>query len=132
MSTKTETKTEIVDAPLVTKSAFKFKTVKNVTLPLIKPTIGQEFYIGIINAMYVGKDIQQVVGGKKMEPATLVDCTDLETGELCQFIVPAVLKSIFDDEYTDNAYVGKQFALTKLAKKADKGYFGFKVSEIEI
>ena len=111
--------------------AFQPKIVKNITLPLIKQAIDKPIYIKVTSAMFTGKKIES--GDKaKMEPATLINCIDLETGAESQLIVPAVLHSIFDDEYDNDAYVGKGFMITKHEKKSGKKYHPFSVAEIEV
>lgn len=127
--------------------AFKPTIKKHVTLPLIKPQIGQPIYIKIIGEMYVGKDISKKSRDPSktdMAPATLVNCVNLETGEESQIIVPSVLKGILEDEYcvfsgegeerklVEQDYVGRCFMLTKQPKPDDKKrYFPFTVAEIE-
>ena len=109
-----------------------FKVKRNITLPLIKPAIDTPVYIKIASPMFVGKAIQKAGDGKNMEPATLVNCVNLETGEEAQIIVPAVLKGIFEDEFPDEAYVGKAFQITKHAKVSGKQYHNFSVAELEL
>ena len=123
--TKAETKAE-TKAP-----AFTPKIKKLITLPLIKPQIDVPIYVHIVEKMFVGKDIKQSIGGKKMEPATLCNCVNMETGEVAQIIIPAVLHGIFDDEYPEDSYVGCAFMITKHSKIKDKNYHPFSVAEIE-
>lgn len=108
---------------------------KLVTLPLLKFSIDKPIYVRIDAPMFVGKEIQGNGTSAKMEPATLANCTNLETGEVCQIIVATVLKSILEEEYEgeDGAgYVGKGFMLTKGAKGDGKKYNPYTVAEIEI
>lgn len=113
--------------------AVKFKVKRNITLPLIKPQLDVPVYIKITSEMFVGKDVSAAKGdAKKMEPATLVNCVNLETGEEAQIIVPAVLKGIFEDEFPDNGYVGKAFSITKHPKASGKQYHPFSVAELEL
>lgn len=111
--------------------AFQPKIVKNITLPLIKPQLDKPFYIKVTSPMFEGKKIES--GDKaSMEPATLVNCIDLETGAESQLIVPSVLHGIFDDEYKDDSYVDKGFMITKHPKVSGKRYHAFSVAEIEV
>lgn len=105
----------------------KVKVTKNITLPLIKPRIDQPEFIEVLEPYFTGKKIDD-----KKEAATLLNVVNLVTGENAQIIVPAVLKGIFDDEYPDNAYVGKKFSVTKHAKQTGKAYHPFSVAEIEV
>jgi hypothetical protein len=117
------------------KAKFVPKIIKQVTLPLIKPQIDEPVYIKVTKPMYVGKDVsarEKTPGAKKKEPATLIDCINIETGEEAQLIVPSVLKGIFEDEYPNGSYVGKGFQIVKKPKREGKDYFPFLVAEIEV
>lgn len=116
----------------VKKPAFQFKRTKVVTVPLLKPALGVPFYVRADGEIYLGKELKATAGAKKMEPAHLMNCTNLETGELCQIIVPSVLLSIMTEEYPEKSYVGKSFEMTKLPKNSGKDYHGFTVNEIEV
>lgn len=113
------------------KAGFTPKVKKLLTMPLIKPAIDVPVFIKITSAMYVGKKMDSGAS-KDMDPATLVHCINLETGEPAQIIIPAVLKGIFDDEYPNEAYVQKGFSLTKHAKSSGKKYHPFTVAELEL
>lgn len=111
------------------KAGFKIK--KRVTLPLFKIVPNQELYIRCESAMFIGKEItEKDPKAKKKEPATLMQVTDLQTGELGQIICGAVLKGILNDEYPNDAYKGKCFAI-EMHKIAGKDYNGYTVTEIE-
>ena len=110
---------------------------RNITLPLIKPQIDKPVYIEVSGPMFEGKEIKDKKDDKtgemvaSMAKATLLNCTDLQTGADSQIIVPAVLHGIFEDEYPKDAYVGKRFMLTKQAKASGKRYHNFSVAELE-
>jgi hypothetical protein len=106
-------------------SQFKFKKTKVVALPLFKLVPDEEVYFLVDDAMYVGKSIDD-----KKEPAILMHVTDLETGEQGQIIIGKVLKDLISENYEDDSYVGKKFALT-LRKRADKKYNTYDFAEIE-
>lgn len=126
--TTTQTQETVQAAPV-----FNFTVVKNVTLPLIKPEIDVPVFVKVTSAVFVGKDIaEKTPGAKKKEPAKLINCINLQTGEEAQLIVPSVLAGIFTDEYKDDSYVGKCFQLIKHAKKAGKEYHPFTVREIKV
>jgi hypothetical protein len=110
-----------------------FKISKRVTLPLFKIAPNTEYYFQIESAMFIGKEVKEGRGGseaKKKEPATLMRVINLETGELGQIICGAVLRGIFDDEYPEEKYVGKLFAI-EMHKIVGKDYNGYSVTEIE-
>lgn len=114
-----------------TQKAPAFKVKKNLTLPLLKPQLDTPFYITIDEAIFEGKKIDS--GAQKdMEAAHLANVTNLETGEKMQIIVPAVLLSILNESYADNAYVGKGFQITKHPKASGKRYHAFSVAELEL
>lgn len=114
-----------------TTKAPQFKVKRNITLPLLKPAIDVPVYIKVTSPIFTGKAVQKA-GDSPMEPAKLVNCIDLETGEEAQIIVPAVLSGIFEDEFPENAYVGKGFQITKHAKVSGKRYHPFSVAELEL
>lgn len=122
--------TAIDTAVAAVESAFKIK--KNITLPLMKPQIDVPVFIQVSSEMFVGKAVKKAGGGKDMEPATLVNCVNLETGEESQIIVPAVLKGIFEDEYPKSAYVGLGFRIVKHKQASGKKYHNFSVAELEL
>jgi len=133
---KTETPPEVAESQPTsdwTPPAVK----RHVVLPLIKPQIGRPVYIEVSGPMFDGKEIKdkkdpdtgEMVAS--MAKAKLVNCIALETGEVAQIIVPAVLLGIFEDEYPNDAYVGKRFMLTKQAKASGKRYHNFSVAELE-
>ena len=66
-----------------------------------------------------------------------MNVVNLETGEDMQIIVPTVLRGILQEDYPDNAYVGKCFEviLHKHMDKTDPSklkYNKFAVAEIEV
>lgn len=116
------------------KSQKKFepKVKRNITLPLLKLSIGEPAYIQITSAMFVSKQIEDATGKNAMEPATLVNCINLESDEECQIIVPAVLQSILKEQFAEDSYVGKGFQLIKHPKQSGKRYHNFSVAELDL
>lgn len=114
---------------------MEFKTKKLLTVPLLKLIENETKYVKITGAMFVGKEIAGRRGAapdaKKKEPATLFNAVNLEDGTECQIIVSTVVKGVLHDEYANDSYVGKCFAITKLPRKEGKDYNGFKIVEIE-
>ncbi|MGH7743753.1 MAG: hypothetical protein ACREQ5_02900 [Candidatus Dormibacteria bacterium] len=68
---------------------------------------------------------------KRKAPATLANVINLEDGSVCQIIVNAVVKSVLNDEYPNDGYVGKCFAITKRGRAQGKQYNPFDIEEIE-
>lgn len=111
--------------------APKFEVAKVLTKTLFKFVVDSPLHIKMDGPMYIGKQ-QKGRGEKaKMEPATLADVTNLETGEEGQIILGAAVKSIFEENYPGDGYVGKKFRITKLEKAADKQYFPYNVVELK-
>jgi malate/lactate dehydrogenase len=106
---------------------------KQVTLPLLKHEEGQIRYVTIHKAIYEGKEIKNKRGGEtEMAPATMALVTDLETWRQCEYIVNAVFKGIMEDDYPNDSYVGKSFAIHKLEKPKGKRYNALEILEVEV
>ena len=113
---------------------MEFKRKKLLTRPVLKMEEGKQRAVLIEGAMFVGKDIKsrtEKPEDKKKEPATIVNVTNLETGELAQIVVNAVMKSILTEEYPNDTYVGKCFLITKMGRQPGKQYNPFHIEEIE-
>ena len=124
-----EETSEVVNTP---KAVLAFKVTKNVTLPLLKMVEEEPAFVKFTSAMFVGKEVKGSGDGKRMEPAVLAHCINLETGENVQIIINAVVKENLNESYPSDAYVGKCFQLVKHAKREGKRYNDFSVSEIEV
>lgn len=109
--------------------SFSPKIIKKVTMPLLKQQIDVPIFVRVDGAIYVGKELKGDKAGEK--PADIMHVTDLTSGEVMQYLVPSVVKSTLEEEYANEAYVGKCFALTKHNKKEGKRYFTFSIDEIE-
>lgn len=107
-----------------------FKVKKNVTLPVHKLKPGEERYFLFTSPMHIGKDTGQVMNGKKMEPATIADVIDLQTGELGVLICATVMHKEISEQYPGDSYIGKAFAIT-MTKVPEKKYNLYSILEIE-
>lgn len=122
----------MVDPVTTTPAAPKFKRKKLLTRPVLKMLKDIPVYIRFEGKIYLGKEMKQKSGeDKKKEPAHLADVVDLDSGELAQIIVNAVPMSVLMENYPDNDYVGKCFAITRQGRKEGKSYDPFLVEEIE-
>lgn len=110
----------------------EFKVKRNVTLPVFKFQIDEPAYLKITGAMFKGKEMKGTGEKAKMEPATLANGVDLETGEEVQIIFGTALASILHEDYANDSYVGLGFRITKHAKKEGKNYYSYSVAEIEL
>lgn len=114
-------------------------TIKKVlTVPLIKLRAGMTIYVKALAAMFEAKPIKNAKEADKDKKApTLLQVLDLETGALAQIILGTILADIFNDEYPQNAYIGKGFKIIVGEQKASqagggKRYNQYEVYEIEI
>jgi hypothetical protein len=113
---------------------FVPKVKRHVTLPTLgKLKDGQVIYIRFDSVMSVSKVTKpQKDGQPKEEPATIAQVTMLDTGELYTFLVPAVVKSVLNEEYPKETYLGKGFAITQVGQKDGKRYKNYTVAELEL
>jgi hypothetical protein len=109
----------------------EYVTKKLLTVPTLKLVEGKTVHIKVVDAMRLGKPGKPDKDGKSKDPATIVSVINLDDGEQMQVVVPAVLKSVWNEDYTDGAYVGACFAVTKLGRNPGKSYIDYKVIEIE-
>src|SRR5216684_5393072 len=109
----------------------QFKRVKNLTLDLLKFVENQPRHVKITGAIHLGKDQKTDKEGKKREPAHLAPCINLDDGAECQIIVAAVVLSVLNDEYPNEAYIGRCFEIVKKNRVEGKQYFPYGVEEIE-
>lgn len=111
---------------------IEFEKVKVVNRQLLKFVKDETRHVKFEGPMHLGKEMKAKEGEKKKEPATLANVVDLETGEECQIIISAVVKSVLEEEYPKNAYVGKSFGITKRGKAPGKAYEQYTVVEVKI
>jgi hypothetical protein len=119
-----------------TSLPFAPKRKKLLTRPVFKLATDVPIYVYVEKAMYVGKDLDAKRAATdpnkpKKEPATILEVTNLATGEVGQLLVPAVVKGVFHDEYPNDSYVGKCFGITKQTRQPGKQYDPYNVEEIE-
>jgi hypothetical protein len=117
-----------------THAARPFKVKRSVTLPLFKFQEGVERYLHVDGAMYEAKPLKKLTPAQAAKkPPILMHVTDMLTGEEGQIIVNTVLADILKDEYPEEGYVGKSFAITRhpIDTSRDKNYATFSVMEIE-
>ena len=106
-------------------SNLRFTRTRVVAIPLFKlaPGAPARFFM-FEGAMFEGKKVDD-----KKEPATLMPVTDLESGEIGQIIIGAVLRELLHEQYPGDAYVGKRFEL-KVRRDADKKYNTYDLFEV--
>lgn len=111
---------------------FKPVVKRKLILPVLKMEQNKPIYIKVEDKVYVGKNINGTKADQKEKPADLCHVTDLETGEMMLIIVPAVVLSVWNEEYPNAGYVGLGFAITKGEKAKEKRYFQYTVDELEL
>lgn len=109
----------------------QFRKTKLVTVPVMKIVFETPYYVRLDSLFYLGKEIKES-GKVSKKPATLVNVTNMETGELGIIVCNEVLKSTIDDGYPDNSYQGKIFEIIKHQQKEGKDYCTFSIAECEV
>lgn len=113
----------------------KFKTKRIVTIPQLKWEEGVTYYLRFDSPAALGKSIEKVKNerGEEKKPPMLCQVTNLETGELQEVIMGAVLLSTLNEAYPNDAYVGLSFAITKegLVKGKSNSYARWHIEEVE-
>lgn len=117
-------------APTGGKVPFKIK--RHVTRSVLKFVAEVSVHVKILTAMHMGKELKGRGEAATMEPATLCEVVNLDTGEEQQMLVSAVIKSIFTEEYPDDSYVGRGFLIIKHAKAEGKNYFTYSIDELDL
>ena len=128
-------------------AAPKFRVLKQVTRSLLKPVENVAVYVTVTSAIKEAprdEEIKSVRKSKKAPaadaeteskaPPLVMDVTNLETGELQQMIVPAVLETEIKRHYDDDSYVGLSFILVRLAmvkKAGGHSYSRWSIQEID-
>lgn len=113
-----------------------FKAVRPVTLPaIVIKKEGDVRYLRIEDKMYVGPKQPDKTDkdGKiipAMDPPTLCHVTDVATGEMGTFVIPSMVSGNLSEQYPDDSYVGKTFAIQHKGKRDGKRYADFQVAEI--
>ena len=116
-----------------TKSGLIFKKTKTVTVPVLKLMTNQPVYVKVESQMQISKQVAGTkVAGQAMEPATIMHCTNLDGDSECLLIVGKMLKSVIEESYPDNSYVGRCFEIVNHGKRGDKKYNAYSLCEVEV
>lgn len=110
---------------------FVPKRKKLLTRPVLKYVVDIANNVKIEEKMHIGKEMKAKEGEKMKEPATLFNVIDLNTGEPAQLICNAVVKSVLNESYPNDSYVGLCFSITKKARTPGKQYDPFMIEEID-
>jgi len=128
--TKAAEVSEVAEVAEPTKLKFTIK--RAVTLPIMKIFANTPVYLRLDAPMFEGKLLPDDIKQGKTEGAHIVNCTNLETGEQVQIVVPKVLEAVLNETYLDDSYVGLSFEVTKQKMITGKKYHNFTVKEIEV
>lgn len=114
-----------------------FVKVKSVTRPILKMDGSKPVYFKVEGAIHLapameGGRKQKDAAGNELPPPEIMFVTNLETGEESTIVVNKVLGSELQSVYPSDAYVGKSFAVEKIAPAGNKRYATFQISEIEL
>lgn len=138
-----------ISSSLVLPGGYRVKrqiTVPTLVMKDASPPRMLQFMDRMRLSTYLDPDPKKV----KEKPATVAGVTDIETGEVFQFLVPSVveanLRRDYDAEITvqgegknakivddkgSHAYVGKIFRVQCLGKRPGKRYRDFSIFEVE-
>lgn len=107
--------------------------IRNVTLPILSKKDETPFFIRITSSIYLGKEIvdKKDEDGKPQKPVSLCHCINMETGEECMIVVNTVLKEVFNEQYPNDTYVDKCFAITQHENKKGQRYKTYTIAEIQ-
>jgi len=116
-----------------TANGIIFTKKKTVTVPVLKLQPDTPVYIKVEQKMELSKQIEQKkVGATPMEAATIMHVTDLNTDDEAILIVGKMLKSVIEEAYPNDTYVGKSFEVINHGKRGDKKYNAYSLTEIEL
>jgi hypothetical protein len=107
---------------------------RRITLPsLSMKKKGDLRYLVIADVMRVSKVVDKpTADGKVKDPATVCTVGDVLSGEVFTWLVPAVCKSNLQNEYQEDTYVGKCFAVENMGRRSEgQRYNDFSLSEVD-
>lgn len=123
-----------------------FKVKRQITLPTLSmKTPSQAKILRFDEAMKVSTYVDPDPTKAKEKPATIAMVTDMENGQIFQFIVPSVVQANLERDYCETKkdkegkvvevlkanYVGLIFRIENLGKRPGKRYWDFSIFEVE-
>lgn len=111
---------------------LKFKVIKRVVVPVLKLIAGTPRFFQIAEPIQTREKEEKNDKGEVVK-GTIDICrvTDLETGEMGEFVVGNVLRDDLNDAYPNAGYVGKSFRFLK-KDVPGKRYKTYEIDEIEV
>jgi hypothetical protein len=113
-----------------TPSKVPFTVGRKLTIPPLKFEIDKPVYVLVTGPMHVGRKLKGSGQKSKMEPATLCNVVDMQTGEQFQLICATMIRGIFEDNYPNHSYVGNAFQIIKHNKREGKSYYDYSMDEV--
>lgn len=89
---------------------------------------GSTVVFTVLSKIRTGKEIK----GSTMAAAELVTVTEAASGAEMEYIVSAVLKGLWEEEYPKDAYVGKSFSVFKDVKAEGKRHCNISLAEVTV
>ena len=127
-------KGSIADAAVLGALAGKFKVKKAVTLPTLKLVDDIVYAVKFDGPLTVAPNKTEAgsarADGTRMPPPVVANVINLQNGMLCRIVAKAVLKNELEENYPDQSYVGKSFAM-RFMKIEGKRYKGVELAELE-
>jgi len=108
-----------------------FTLKRRVTMPLLSwKEIGKPITFKSIDK-YEFTAEKKTKKGETLPSVPMMPVIDLQTGQEARLIVGALMLGLFEDDYKDNSYVGKSFALINHGKADKKRFNDIELVEIE-
>lgn len=108
---------------------------KHVTMPTTNPGVNEPRVFRIDSAIHASTYVDKTTAdgtraGKAKDPARVCTVTNMETGEIANWLMPTLAYKELEEKYPDESYVGKIFAYQKLPKRPGKTYFDIQLAEL--
>ena len=124
------------NAAAAAPAGLKFDVKRRIVVPTMKVELNKTIYIRCeqqIEARKKMEDEKQADGSMKPVEKTIeiARVTNLETGEVVEFVAGTVLMSELSQAYPDGSYVSKSFRILK-KDVPGKRYKDYELDEIEV
>lgn len=108
-----------------------FVLKRRVTMPLLSwKEIGKPITFKALDK-YKYTTEKETKKGEKLAATPMMPVIDLQTGQEARLIVGAIMLSLFEEDYKNEDYVGKSFALINHGKPEGKRFNDIELVEIE-
>lgn len=112
----------------------QFKRTRPITLPTFSHKKNPTFFLKFMEEIHEGRQMppKKDRDGKDLppeKPADVAKVTNLQTGELGEYLVPTTVKRNLTETVKD--YVGKCYEITRTGRREGKRYDDYVIFEIE-